>query len=200
MRTTATGQWIAAAALLAALALFGTTAQARSLEDFKLADVPFGGDFSLTAEDGETRALSDYRGRVVVIFFGYTACPDICPLTLVDVAQALKQTDGAAERVQALFVSLDPERDTVPRLREYTAHFHEDIVGMTGSPAEVKAVAARYGTRFQLVEGEGEDDYTLAHTGYVYLLDAAGKVRYALPHDVGAEMIRDGIQALLEAS
>lgn len=159
---------------------------------------PPGGDFTLQAASGPV-SLHDYAGRVVLIFFGYTHCPDICPTSLAMIAQVLTAlTPRKLERVRALFVSVDPERDTPAHLAEYVAYFHPAITGVTGSPAVLADVAGRYGAAYRKQEVGSASGYLVDHTAFIYLVDQAGHLRQSLPHGMPpAEMVA-AIRALLD--
>ncbi len=178
-----------------ALAIAATAA--RQLDDYRVLENSVGGEFTLTDHRGQAAALKQFRGKVVLIFFGYTSCPDICPLTLVQVKNVLVELGEEAEALRPLFITVDPARDTPPRLREFVAHFHESIVGLTGTEAEVIAAAQQFGTQFMKVEGDSADSYTMAHTGYIYLLDRGGNVQFMLPHDADAALMLAGVKSLL---
>lgn len=157
-----------------------------------------GGDFTLTDHNGEAFRLADQQGRVVLMFFGYTHCPDICPATLARIAQVYRnlREAGDAERVQLLFVTFDPARDTPEHLREYVPWFKADVIGLTGSEEQIRAVAEQYGVVF-LKSGEGEPGYDFTHSDYVYLLDQQGRVRKLYPSDFNIEEVTDDVQSLL---
>ena len=157
-----------------------------------------GGDFTLTDHNGEAFRLADQQDRVVLMFFGYTHCPDICPATLARVAQVYRnlREAGDADRVQLLFVTFDPARDTPEHLREYVPWFKADVIGLTGSEEQVRAVAEQYGVVF-LKTGEGEPGYDFTHSDYVYLLDQQGRVRKLYPSDFNIEEVTDDVQSLL---
>ena len=143
---------------------------------------PVGGDFTLSGPQGE-QSLHDFSGKLVLLSFGYTFCPDICPTTLVIWGQALSQL--AAEelrKVQPIFVSVDPERDTPARLAEYTAFFHPSIIGLTGRPERLRGVAARYGAAFARQENASAGGYVVDHTALTYLIDGQGRLVERLPH------------------
>ncbi|MDR2838894.1 MAG: SCO family protein [Azonexus sp.] len=163
-----------------------------------VASLPAGGDFTLHAAAGPVN-LADYRGKAVLLFFGYTWCPDICPTTLSTVAAALNQLSAAERaRVAAIFVSVDPERDTPARLQEYTAFFDPAIVGVTGSAAEVAAVARRYGVFYAAQKAAAAGDgYVVDHTADTYLIGPDGRLSGTLPHGVAPEQMADGMRKML---
>ncbi|ALP51755.1 hypothetical protein Tel_00590 [Candidatus Tenderia electrophaga] len=137
----------------------------------------WGGEFTLTDQHGQALSLSDYAGKVVLLSFGYTHCPDICPTTLFTLKRLVHALDEDGERVQVLFITLDPARDTPERLREYMAYFDPGFVGLSGSMAETRQVAEQYGTRFEKEAGETAGEYSLAHTAIIYLIDPQGRIR-----------------------
>ena len=142
-----------------------------------------GGDFTLQSADGPV-ALQDFRGKVVLIYFGYTHCPDACPMTMANWASAFKRlTEEERAQVRGLLVSVDPERDTPETLKEYATFFHPDIIGVTGTRDELRDIAWLFRSDF-VIEKEGEsEDYEVAHMSFVYVIDPQGKVRGLLAHD-----------------
>jgi protein SCO1/2 len=148
-----------------------------------LAAPPRGGDFTLASVDGPV-SLADFRGKVVLLYFGYTWCPDICPTNLAMIGQALRQLTGAErDRVQVLFVSVDPERDDPARLAEYVGYFDPSMIGVTGDEAQVAAAAALYGAAYRRTEQPGSAmGYLVDHSASTYLIDRKGALRETLPH------------------
>jgi protein SCO1/2 len=163
-----------------------------------LASPPQGGDFILDSVDGPLD-LADLRGNVVLIYFGYTWCPDICPTNLVLIAGALKSlTPEELERVRVLFVSVDPERDSVARLAEYSGYFHPEIVGLTGTPEQIAEVAKLYGAAYRRTELAGSAmGYVVDHSAYSYLVDPRGRLVHNLDHATPSAEIVAAIRALL---
>lgn len=143
---------------------------------------PPGGDFTLSGAQGE-RSLREFSGKIVLLTFGYTFCPDICPTTLVTWAQALSQlSPEELGQLQPIFVSIDPERDTPARLAEYTAFFHPAILGLTGGPDRLQEVAARYGAVFARQDNASAGGYVVDHTALSYLIDRRGKLAGSIAH------------------
>jgi protein SCO1/2 len=175
----------------------GEGAQAHRRLD--LAGAPAGGDFELRGADGPV-GLSDFRGKVVLLYFGYTWCPDICPTNLAIIAYALKQlTPQERDRVQVLFVSVDPERDTPGRLAEYAAYFDPGILGITGSEAQVAAAAARYGAAYRRTEQtDSAMGYLVDHSAFTYVIDRDGRLVDTLAHATPAEAILARVRGLLD--
>ncbi len=163
----------------------------------ELATPPEGGDFTLT-QDGQHFALASLRGQVVLLYFGYTGCPDICPTSLAAIAQALRQLDAEPEgAVRGLFVSVDPERDTPERLEAYAHFFHPAILGVSGTQEELVAVSAQYGVAWRRVESGSAMGYLIDHSSNIYLIDAAGRLRTIFPHGVSGGELADAVTELL---
>ncbi|WP_321894240.1 SCO family protein [Paraburkholderia heleia] len=139
----------------------------------------FGKDFALPDTSGKTRTLADFKDKVVVLFFGYTHCPDVCPTTMAELSQALQQLGpDAAKRVQVLFVTVDPERDTPQILSQYTAAFNPTFIGLRpASEDQLKQVAKDFRVYYAKVPGNTPDSYTMDHTAASYVFDTTGKLR-----------------------
>jgi len=157
-----------------------------------------GGDFVLHSSQGEF-ALQQLRGKVVLLYFGYTKCPDVCPTSLSILAQALNElSEEELKSVQSVFVSVDPERDDVQALDEYVSYFHPTLVGVTGSEQEVAEVAKRYGVQYQAVPLEGSGfGYAVDHSAVTYLITPGGELRFMFPHETPAFVILEAIRYLL---
>ncbi|KMN38018.1 photosynthetic protein synthase I [Chromobacterium sp. LK1] len=163
------------------------------LKGTDVAGASIGGDFTLTDHQGQRRSLSQYQGKVVVLFFGYTHCPDVCPTTMLEYAAAVKQLGDKAGEVQVLFVSIDPERDTPQVLAGYVPHFNRSFVGLTGTAGEVEQIKNQYKIVAQRVSQPG-GGYSVDHSAGSYLLDKKGRLRVfeaygtpsaSLAHDIG---------------
>ena len=160
-----------------------------------------GGDFTLNAPDGPL-SLSDLRGKVVLIFFGYTACPDVCPISLARIDACFSAMNHELlDRVQGLFITLDPQRDTPDKLAKYTAYFHPNIIGLGGDLEAISAVADQYGVKFsKTLRSDSALGYSISHATDILLLDPTGKIVEAIPHDTQPDYILRRIQELLDAS
>jgi len=163
-----------------------------------LAEAPVGGDFSLVSAQGEV-GLQDFRDQVVLLYFGYTWCPDICPTSLGLTSLALESlTPTELSRVQSLFVSVDPERDTVLRLKDYAAYFHPRILGVTGTQEQVAEVAARYGAAYRKVVQVSESGYVVDHSADTYLVDPRGRLVEVIPHGTPPQKLVELIRRYLD--
>lgn len=162
--------------------------------------MPAGGDFRLTSPEGPL-ALSDLRGKVVALYFGYTSCPEVCPTALVLLAQAVSQLTPAEQaKVSGLFITLDPERDTLDVLKAYVPHFHPSFTGLTGTPDEIARAARQYGVRYMKQKPDGNGLYSVDHSTSTYLIAPNGKLAATLPHGASPQQTADRIRALLSAS
>jgi cytochrome oxidase Cu insertion factor (SCO1/SenC/PrrC family) len=147
---------------------------------------PVGGPFSLVDHTGQPRTEADFRGKWLVIYFGYTHCPDICPTDLQAIAQAVDQLGLAGEAVQPLFITVDPERDTIGHLAEYIPLFHPRLVGLTGTPEAIRRAAVAYKVFYTRASATPSQDYGVDHTAFIYLVDPAGQYVGFLPPGTSA--------------
>ncbi len=139
--------------------------------------ISIGGAFTLIDHDGKTVTDADYRGGYVLIFFGYTYCPDVCPTTMQNISDAMDLLGASADQVQPLFISVDPERDTAEVLKSFVGNFHPRTIGLTGSAEQVAAVAKAYKAYFKKVQEEGvaDDEYLMNHSSIIYLMGPDGE-------------------------
>ncbi|MDJ0498472.1 MAG: SCO family protein [Acidimicrobiia bacterium] len=151
----------------------------------------------LDVAGGQTVRMTDFEGQVVVVYFGYTFCPDICPATLGKLADAMEILGDRADEVQVMMVSIDPERDTPEMLAEYVTHFHPDFIGVTGDPQTVNRVATLYGVYYEATEGTAETGYTIDHTTTVMLVDKEGFLKLVLLFEGTAAQIAADIEYFL---
>ena len=157
----------------------------------------YANDFSLTDHTGARRTLADYRGKVVVIFFGYTQCPDVCPTTMQEMTEVRRQLGREGEAVQVLFVTIDPQRDTREVLAQYVPGFDPSFVGLYGTPEETARTAKQFKVFYQKVPGKTETSYTMDHTAGSYVIDKSGRPRLFLRHNQGAAPIVADLRQLL---
>lgn len=158
----------------------------------------WGGDFTLTNHYGLSLKLSDFAGKVVLLSFGYTHCPDICPSTMFNMKRVVKALGDDAEKLQVLFITLDPERDTTDRLRAYVEYFNPAFVALTGSVDEITNVAKKYGTKFEKEDFDEEGNYSVAHNAIIYLIDQQGRIRTFYRINASAQDLAGGVRRLLE--
>ena len=154
-------------------------------------------DFALNDQDGKPRTLADFKGKVVVIFFGYTHCPDVCPTTMSEMAAVMKQLGADADRVQVLFVTLDPERDTPALLKQYVPAFDPRFIALSGDQDATAKVAKEFRVFYQKVPGKDAGSYTMDHTAASYVFDPQGRVRRFVRHGQGPEPIAQDLKILL---
>ena len=155
-------------------------------------------DFALTDHTGKPRTLADYKGKVVVVFFGYTQCPDVCPTTMVEMANVLKEMGPLASKVQVLFVTIDPERDTQELLSKYVPAFDPSFVGLYGDAAATEKVAKEFRVFYQKVPGKTPGSYSMDHTAGSYVFDPDGHIRLFIRHGQGPEPIAHDLKLLLQ--
>lgn len=154
--------------------------------------------FELTDHTGKARTLADYRGKVVVVFFGFTHCPDVCPTTLVEMAEALKLLGARADQVQVLFVTVDPERDTPEMLAKYVPAFDPSFVGLWGDPDTIARTAKSFKVFYQKTETSSSGSYSIDHTAGSYVFDREGNLRLFTRHGGGAQKLADDLGLLLD--
>ncbi len=158
-----------------------------------------GGDFTLTDQTGTPFSLTQLRGKLVLLFFGYTYCPDICPTELSHVAAVLDALGEEAAGVQGLFVSLDPDRDTPAVLRNYTHYFNQGLIGLTGTQAEVDRVAGQYQVRYSR-HALANGSYSLDHSANLYVIDRQGALAAVVPYGLPPEHLLNLVRDLLDRS
>lgn len=158
---------------------------------------PAGGDFTLSMPSGSF-SLSELEGKVVLLYFGYSWCPDVCPTALGMMGAALRQlSDVQRQQVVGLFVSIDPERDKGAKLVDYSHYFHPQIRGVTGTSEEIRAVTRQYGAHYQIAVADENGDYVVNHSSTTYLIDQQGRLREQLPHATSPKAIIDAVEHYL---
>ena len=201
--------WIAAAmaALIAAL-MAGALASLAGCDklfappksSFHAIDVTggeMGGELHLTDHNGRPRSLADFRGKAVVLFFGYTHCPDVCPTTLSDLARAMRLLGADAARVQVLFVTVDPKRDTAELLRQYVPAFDPSFLGLSGDAAATAKVTKDFRVYAQERPGQSPESYTVDHSAQAFVFDPQGRVRLLMAYGSAPEAIASDLKKLL---
>lgn len=159
---------------------------------------PIGGDFTLTDHNGQRFDLASQRGKVVLIFFGYSFCPDVCPTTLSKLTTVAQQLGDDREKVKTLYITVDPERDTPDVLKLDLSNFKLDALGLTGTKAEIDPVVKLYGASYQIIPTPNSAaKYTVTHSTRLYALDPNGKVRLVFKYEATADEIVQGVRAIL---
>jgi protein SCO1/2 len=190
----------AAPVALAVMVLVGLAGCEKGRPQFESVDISgadYAHDFALSDQTGKLRTLADFRGKVVVMFFGYTQCPDVCPTTMADLAGVMKDLGQEADHVQVLFVTLDPERDTPKVLSAYVPAFDARFLGLYGTAEETASVAREFKIFYQKVDGPTPTSYTLDHSAGSYVFDPAGHVRLFMRNAQKPSAIEHDLKLLL---
>lgn len=157
-------------------------------------DAGIGGHFELSAAGGRTVTEADFRGKALVVYFGYTFCPDICPTSLIQIADGIDLLPEAERgKIAAIFVTVDPQRDTPETLAEYVAHFHPQLLGLSGTEAQIAQAARAYHVFYNRVEGQGAAEYLMDHTTLIYLMGPDGRYLRSFPHDVDPAVLAEAL-------
>ncbi|OGB26680.1 MAG: hypothetical protein A3I66_03835 [Burkholderiales bacterium RIFCSPLOWO2_02_FULL_57_36] len=159
---------------------------------------PWGKDFHLTDHNGQARSVADFKGKAVVLFFGYTNCPDMCPMTMYKLAMAMEKLGKDAERVQVLFVTLDPKRDTPKILKQYAPAFHPSFLGMVGDEQTTQEIAKEFKIFYQHQKPGENGFYTVDHMGPSFVFDPQGRLRLFIADQHSADMIAQDLRTLLK--
>lgn len=173
---------------------------AGSFHGIDITGAEYARNFALADPSGKARTLDEFKGKVVVVFFGFTQCPDVCPTTMAELAQ-IKQSLGAdGDRIQGVFITVDPERDTPELLEAYVRNFDPSFVALRGDVAQTQAVAKEFKVYFAKVAGRTPGSYTIDHTAGSYVFDPKGRVRLFLRHGTGASAITADLRRLLSGA
>ena len=155
-------------------------------------------DFALTDQNGKPRTLADFKGKVVMMFFGYTQCPDVCPTTMAELAGLMQKLGARADQVQVLFVTVDPQRDTQQLLAQYVPAFDKRFLGLRGDAAATAKVAKEFKVYYAQVEGQTDASYTVDHTAGIYVFDRNGKIRLMLRNAQNTTAVLHDVNLLLQ--
>ncbi|HVS27437.1 MAG TPA: SCO family protein [Burkholderiales bacterium] len=177
--------------------LAGCGAPKETFQSTDITGADFGRDFHLTDHNGKARSLADFKGKVVVLFFGYTHCPDVCPTTLAEFALTMKELGEDAKKVQVLFVTVDPERDTPALIAQYVPSFNPGFLGLYGDAQATAAVAKEFKIVYQKNAGSRPGEYTMDHSAGTYVFDPSGKLRLFVSYGQGAQVLLRDIKILL---
>jgi cytochrome oxidase Cu insertion factor (SCO1/SenC/PrrC family) len=176
----------------------GREEAARFMSALMAGTAPVGGPFTLEDQHGRSRSLADFRGSLVVLYFGYAFCPDICPTDLAAMAELVRTLGSSGDAVQPVFVTLDPERDTAEVLRSYAAAFHPRLVALRGSERDVRRVATDYKVFFEKVKPRGSSVYVVDHMAFIFVLDRNGKYVAYFPPGTSAQRMKPVVLEMLE--
>ena len=187
--------------LLAIAVVLGGCSRPAERPSFKNVDITgaeYARTISLPDADGKPRSLADFAGKVVVVFFGYTQCPDVCPTTLAEVATVKRSLGKDGDRIQAVFVTVDPERDTPQLLRPYVANFDPSFVALRGTHEQTLATAKEFKVFFAKVPSRDGKGYTIDHTAGSYVFDTQGRVRLFVRNGTATELLAEDLKVLLK--
>jgi len=184
----------------AAALLAGCSAESKPA--FKAVDITgadYARDFALPDTQGKLRSVQDFKGKAVIVFFGYTQCPDVCPTTMADIAQAKKLLGADGAKVQGIFITIDPERDTPELLKAYVANFGPDFIALRGTPEQTAAIAKDFKVYYKKVEGKTPGSYTMDHSAASFVYDPEGRLRLYARYGAGPQVLADDLKQLLQA-
>jgi len=178
----------------------GSGAAKASFRSIDITGAEYARKLELPDAEGKLRSLGEFKGKVVVVFFGYTQCPDVCPTTMAELSQVKRSLGDDGARLQGIFVTVDPERDTGTVLKAYVDNFNAGFVGLRGSAEQTQQVAREFKVFFAKVPGKTESSYTIDHTAGAYIFDPQGRIRLFSRHGAGTKALEDDIRALLRES
>lgn len=190
-------QYLFVAVLIALLSACSPASEEASFFGTDITGADFATGFKLTDHHGETRQLSDYKGKVIALFFGFTHCPDICPTTMADMAAAMKLMGKNSDEVQVLFITVDPERDTQEVLAQFVPSFDSRFVGLTGTTEEIDQTAKAFKIFYAKQQEAGQSGYSFDHSAGVYVYDKQGKIRVYLKYGQKPQEIAYDLSRLL---
>ena len=185
---------LAAPLLLAACARDGTP----SFKAVDISGADYGRDFPLPDADGRMRSIKDFRGKAVVVFFGYTQCPDVCPTTMSEIEAAKKLLGPDGARVEGVFITIDPERDKPEMLKAYVSNFGPDMLALRGSMQQTQDVAKEFKVFYRKAPGSAPGEYSMEHSAASYVFDPSGKLRLYVRYGGGAQALADDLKVLLQ--
>ena len=185
------------AAAIAALTLLACTPDGPRFQSADITGANLGRDFSLADTSGKTRSLADFRGMAVVVFFGFTQCPDVCPTAMATLAETMRKLGPDADRVQGVFITIDPERDTPELLSRYVPAFHPSFIGLRGDAAATERVAKEFKVVYRKAPGNTPQTYTMDHSAGMFIFDPQGRLRLYVSHGQGADALVHDLRELL---
>ena len=185
--------WVGAAGIFSACSPKGP-----KFQGVDLTGAEYGRDLPLTDQFGEERSIKDFAGKVVVVFFGYTQCPDVCPTSMSELAEVKRSLGADGDKLQGIFVTVDPERDTPEMLKGYMASFDPSFIALRGTPEQLVAVAKDFKIYFKRVDGQTPTSYTMDHSAGSYVYDTKGRLRVYHRYGAGAQSLAADVRALLD--
>lgn len=188
---------ISLAGLLLVVLLAGCGGGAPKFKSTDITGAGYGKELSLTDQNGQSRTLADFRGKVVVLFFGYTHCPDVCPTTLAELSQVMRMLGPDADRVQVLFVTVDPERDTPAVLSQYVSAFDSRFLGLYGDAAQTRRAAKEFKVFYEKHKGAAPGEYSVDHSAGTYVIDPEGRLRLFVGYGKADAGLAHDIRTLL---
>ena len=190
---------LALLALPVAAGLLSACSQTKpQFQSVDLTGAEYATGFSLTDQNGQVRTLKDFAGKVVVVFFGFTQCPDVCPTTMAELAQVKKLLGADGDKLQAVFVSVDPERDTPEILKAYMGNFDPSFLALRPTPGQLADMAKDFKVFYKRVDGKTAGSYSMDHTAGSYVFDSNGKIRLFTRYGSGAEMLASDVKLLIK--
>ncbi|MGH6647683.1 SCO family protein [Aquabacterium sp.] len=172
-------------------------AKASSFKSVDLTGAEYARQFSLTDVDGKKRTLADFKGKVVFVFFGFTQCPEVCPTTMAELAEVKRRLGKDGDRLQGVFITIDPERDTPAVLKEYLTAMDPSFIGLHGSPDEINAASREFKVFYQKVPTQDGKGYTMDHTAGAFVFDPSGQIRLFVRYGLGVDALTSDIRQLL---
>ncbi len=185
--------WVGAAGIFSACSPKGP-----KFQGVDLTGAEYGRDLPLTDQFGKERSIKDFAGKVVVVFFGYTQCPDVCPTSMSELAEVKRSLGADGDKLQGIFVTVDPERDTPEMLKGYMASFDPSFIALRGTPEQLVAVAKDFKIYFKRVDGQTPTSYTMDHSAGSYVYDTKGRLRVYHRYGAGAQSLAADVCALLD--
>ena len=192
-RIAASALWVGVAGLFAAC-----SPQGPKFQGVDITGADYARDLQLPDQNGQPRSLKDFAGKVVVVFFGYTQCPDVCPTSMSELAEVKRSLGANGDRLQGIFVTVDPERDTPEMLKAYMANFDPSFLALRGTPEQLAAVAKDFKIYYKRVDGQTPTSYTMDHSAGSYIYDTQGRLRVYYRYGSGAQSLAADVRALLD--
>jgi protein SCO1/2 len=189
----------AMAGIIAPSTLLGCSPKTPSFQSADLTGAPYAKDFQLKDHLGNTRTLTDFRGKVVVVFFGFTQCPDVCPTSMLTMAEVKRLLGAKGKQLQVAFITVDPERDTLPLLKTYMQNFDPTFLALRPEPDQLKALAEDFKLHYKKVDGKTPTSYSMDHSAGKYIYDPEGRIRLFSTYGTEASVIAGDIDQLLSS-